>query len=414
MSSLWIKAVSPWRDRLRPLRRGVAPDREFAAITGGVYGPAPDVRRYMGRVAAAMWLAGAVVGSFYLVAFDIGATGGIVALALCVLGAVASVTLPWNKISRFWMLAQSAAAVGIIVMASLATGEQALVSFLLFVMIFHTAFFWQDRFVIFGALLTTSAALVLTVEHLGTGEDVREIYVRLPAFLAGALIIGLFADRLREVRLVERERFKATIEALSAALTARDYYTGEHSEHTFALVCDVCMHLGLDEAERQYVADVALLHDIGKIGIPNEILHFPGSLDEDQWAVMKKHPEIGERIVARVPGLEGVARAIRHEHERWDGQGYPDGLSGEQIPLASRIVFACDAFHAMVSDRPYRERMEPGLAHQEMLAGAGTQFDPAVVDALLQSLNRKSDGDNVVDMRRFERWSRRRKLGSVD
>lgn len=360
-----------------------------------------------------MWLAGAVVGGFYLVVFDINATGGFVALALCLLGAIAALTVPWRRISRFWMLTQSVGAVGTIVLASLATGEQALISFLLLAMIFHAAFFWQDRLVMLGSLLTTSAALVLTVEHLGSSKDARELYVRLPAFLAGALIIGLLADRLREVRLVERERFKATIEALSAALTARDYYTGEHSEHTLALVCDVCMHLGLDEAERQYVADVALLHDIGKIGIPNEILHFPGALDDDQWAVMKKHPEIGERIVARVPGLEEVARAIRHEHERWDGQGYPDGLSGEQIPLASRIVFACDAFHAMVSNRPYRERMEPGLAHQEMLAGAGTQFDPVVVDALLQSLDRPSE-DNVVDIRRFERWSRRRNLSSVD
>ena len=103
---------------------------------------------------------------------------------------------------------------------------------------------------------------------------------------------------------------------------------------------------------------VALLHDVGKIGIPDALLHKPGPLDDDEWRADAPAPVIGERILSAVPGLEQVARAVRHEHERWDGHGYPDGLAGDEIPLASRIVLACDAWHALVSDRPYRTALD--------------------------------------------------------
>ena len=114
---------------------------------------------------------------------------------------------------------------------------------------------------------------------------------------------------------------------------------------------------------------------------------------------MKQHPVIGERIVARIPGLESVAQAIRHEHERWDGKGYPDGLKGDTIPLASRIVLVCDAFHAMTSDRPYREAMPVEDARAELVRHAGTQFDPVIVGALLSSLDIQAgtDGARALD-----------------
>ena len=120
-----------------------------------------------------------------------------------------------------------------------------------------------------------------------------------------------------------------------------------------------------------------MLHDIGKLGIPTEILHAPRALTEEERIVMEQHPVIGERILQGIPYLEEVARAVRHEHERWDGTGYPDGLAGEAIPLASRVVFACDAWHAMTSDRPYRKALPEDVARAELAANAGTQFDPA-------------------------------------
>jgi len=178
----------------------------------------------------------------------------------------------------------------------------------------------------------------------------------------------------------------ASLLALSAALAARDGYTGRHTEETTALVSRVAIALGLGPEERREVDAVALLHDIGKIGTPNEILHKDGPLDDGEWEVMREHPVIGERILSAVPGLESIARAVRHEHERWDGGGYPDGLAGEEIPLASRIVLVCDAYHAMTSDRPYREAMARADAIAELRCHAGTQFDPAVVNALIDVL----------------------------
>ena len=145
----------------------------------------------------------------------------------------------------------------------------------------------------------------------------------------------------------------------------------------------VAQALALNPDEVQRVETAALLHDIGKVGIPDSILHKDGPLDDDEWVLMKEHPVIGERILRAIPGLGGVARIVRHEHERWDGGGYPDGISGDTIPIGSRIILACDAYHAMTSDRPYRKAMSHGDAVRELRKSAGTQFDPQVVEALL-------------------------------
>ncbi len=179
---------------------------------------------------------------------------------------------------------------------------------------------------------------------------------------------------------------RASLIALTTALEARDGYTGRHGDETVSLAIKVGDALGLDGEARAEVETVALLHDIGKIGTPNEILHKPGPLTDEEWVVMREHPVVGERILRTVPGLESVARAVRHEHERWDGAGYPDGLEGEAIPLPSRIVLVCDAFHAMTSDRPYRNAMDVEDALAELERNAGTQFDPAVVHAMVAVL----------------------------
>ena len=129
-----------------------------------------------------------------------------------------------------------------------------------------------------------------------------------------------------------------------------------------------------------------MLHDIGKVGIPDAILQKQGPLDDRDWQLMRQHPVIGERIILASPGLAHLAPAIRAEHERWDGGGYPDGLAREQIPLASRITLACDALQAMTSDRPYRPAMTIDQAREQLRAGAATQFDPRVIDAVLAEL----------------------------
>jgi hypothetical protein len=179
---------------------------------------------------------------------------------------------------------------------------------------------------------------------------------------------------------------RGQLEALTAALAARDGYTGEHGDGTVALVRRVAAVLHLDAETVMDVETVALLHDIGKIGIPDAILHKPGPLDESEWTIMREHPAVGERILRTIPGFESVALAVRHEHEHYDGAGYPDGLMGERIPLASRIVLVCDAYHAMTSDRPYRASIGREVALAELRRCAGTQFDPTIVEALIEAL----------------------------
>jgi diguanylate cyclase (GGDEF)-like protein/putative nucleotidyltransferase with HDIG domain len=176
------------------------------------------------------------------------------------------------------------------------------------------------------------------------------------------------------------------VAALAEALTERDRYTGEHSESVVALVERVARGLALSDAEVDTVKAAALLHDIGKVAIPDDVLNKPGPLDEDEWRIMREHPVIGERILRAIPGMGSIARIVRHEHERFDGGGYPDGLVGDEIPIGARVILACDAYHAMTSDRPYRRSMGHAEAIRELASGAGTQFDPAVTEVLIGCL----------------------------
>ena len=127
----------------------------------------------------------------------------------------------------------------------------------------------------------------------------------------------------------------------------------------------------------------AMIHDVGKLGVPTDILTSPEALSPAEERIMRDHPVIGEQILRQIPGMDEIATAVRHEHERWDGGGYPDGLSGDAIPLASRIVFACDAFHAMTSDRPYRRALDRQVITDEFTRFSGSQFDPNLAKELL-------------------------------
>ncbi len=162
-----------------------------------------------------------------------------------------------------------------------------------------------------------------------------------------------------------------------------DPTTALHSTRVVRLARRVGRALGLDPPRLRHLALVALLHDIGKVGVPREILDKPGPLDEHEWRTILDHPGHGARLVADWPETAHLADAIRASHERWDGGGYPDGLSGYDIPLASRISFVCDSFDAMVSDRPYRVAMPLGAALDELENEAGSQFCPTASRALL-------------------------------
>jgi HD-GYP domain-containing protein (c-di-GMP phosphodiesterase class II) len=201
------------------------------------------------------------------------------------------------------------------------------------------------------------------------------------------------ADVERELAMLQvQSGSPAAVQALAAAIEERDNYTHEHSEEVVHLSRGVAMLLGLQADQAERIAHAALLHDVGKLAVPNEILHKPAPLTPGEWELMADHPVAGERILLRIPELNEIAPVVRHEHEHWDGSGYPDGLEGRLIPIGSRIILACDAYHAMISDRPYRPALAPAEAEEELRRGAGTQFDPNVVEALLDLLGHPPQG----------------------
>jgi HD-GYP domain-containing protein (c-di-GMP phosphodiesterase class II) len=211
------------------------------------------------------------------------------------------------------------------------------------------------------------------------------------AFLLALPLIGLigFFARERRARIdhaVELgHAYRGTALLLGDVVEADDAYTGSHSRHVVDLVLAVGEELDLSPRDRRQAEFVALLHDVGKIRIPAEILNKPGKLDADEWALMQTHTIEGERMLEKVGGLIGeVGHLVRSCHERWDGDGYPDRLVGEETPLVARIVCACDAFSAMTTDRPYRSALSVEEALAELRRCSGTQFDPKVVDALVR------------------------------
>src|SRR5439155_13036437 len=168
----------------------------------------------------------------------------------------------------------------------------------------------------------------------------------------------------------------------AAAMDMRDRRTARHSEDVVRLALTVGQILQLDAPSLLELEFAARLHDVGKIRVPDAVLHKPGPLDDTEYDVIRCHAAWGAETLASIPGLQAVAAVVRFHHERWDGTGYPDGLRGARIPLASRIICVCDSCAAMTADRPYRDAMDPREALGEVHGGSGTQFDPMVVSAL--------------------------------
>ncbi len=183
-----------------------------------------------------------------------------------------------------------------------------------------------------------------------------------------------------------------TVEALCALVEARDQYTGDHTRRVASETTQLAKLLGLDEDEARMIGMAGHLHDIGKVGLPDAILQKTGSLSEEEWQMIYKHPTIGADVVSLVPSLRGIAPIIRAHHERWDGCGYPDALRGEEIPLGARIVAVVNAFEAMRTQRPYQQARDMATALIELQQHAGTQFDPHVVAAFEKMVIRAAGG----------------------
>jgi putative nucleotidyltransferase with HDIG domain len=206
--------------------------------------------------------------------------------------------------------------------------------------------------------------------------------------LAGLLFVFSLERSARVRQAIELSRaYRGTTLLLSDVLEVDDEYTGLHSRSVVSLSVAVADAMGLSSEQRRNAEFGALLHDIGKIAVPKEIINKPGPLTEDERFVIKAHTIEGQKMLDRVGGLlSQVGKIVRSSHEKWDGSGYPDGLAGEQIPVEAAIVSCCDAYNAMTTDRSYRAAMSADEAMAELQANAGAQFSPAVVDALLRVL----------------------------
>ena len=216
----------------------------------------------------------------------------------------------------------------------------------------------------------------LVVEGEGPGATFSSRDIRLARGVADLASLALGNAQ----RFVDLENaFMETIEVLANALEAKDEYTSGHARMVAEMAMSVGAEMGMAGAELHTLELAGLFHDIGKIGVPSEITRKPAPLSDEEMELMMKHPEIGERIIAPVAFLQALRPIIAACHERWDGKGYPSGMAGENVPLAARIIFVCDAFHAMTSDRPYRAAMPQDEAIRRLLEAAGTQFDPEIV-----------------------------------
>ncbi len=203
-------------------------------------------------------------------------------------------------------------------------------------------------------------------------------------------------ERLYAQKHSRRGESDRTMAALLEALAQREPDLQAHLEGVTALAVETGRVLGLRRDELAELARAAQLHDLGKLAVPDEILQKPGPLDEREWAFIRQHTIVGERILRASPALRSVAKVVRSSHEHWDGSGYPDGLAGEEIPLAARIVCACDAYDAMLATRPYREALAPEEALNELMRLAGQQFDPGVVRVLVAHVRDRLEAERAA------------------
>jgi putative nucleotidyltransferase with HDIG domain len=206
--------------------------------------------------------------------------------------------------------------------------------------------------------------------------------------------LGTILIEQRNFRSATRPvRRRAALKALLATIKAYDAYTGGHSERVAGYAGILATRLGLDSETTDVIRKAGYVHDIGKICLPEWVLNKPGPLNEEERELIKKHPAMGASILSGRRGMDGVVPAVLHHHERWDGDGYPTGLAGDDIPLEARIVFVADAYDAMTSNRPYGRVLTPEEAVVELERCSEAEFDPEVVNALLAAASADALGD---------------------
>jgi putative nucleotidyltransferase with HDIG domain len=218
------------------------------------------------------------------------------------------------------------------------------------------------------------------------GEEYTSYDKDMLTFIANSAGIGMENGRLLKQLQVT---YVSTLKSLISVIEAKDAYTKGHTERVASYSVAIANRMQLPEALRRRITFGALLHDIGKLGVMEHILHKEGKLEDDEWRVLQSHPEIGARIVDKMEFLTGTSEIVKHHHENWNGSGYPDGLVGQEIPLGARIVAVADSFDAMTTDRSYRRALSIEDAIERLKAGAGTQFDPGIVRVFVRHIRQK-------------------------
>lgn len=236
--------------------------------------------------------------------------------------------------------------------------------------------------------LANAAAHVITSEAMALDTDQNRLLAFLDV-LRAEISSALSALDDEESLLPKRSHGEAT-QALLAMLGERDAVTCAHSKATAEWARRLCAAMNLPADRTAYIELCAVLHDVGHVATPDEILFKPGQLDAHEWDIVREHCAAGQRIVNQIPSLSRCGVIVRSHHERWDGLGYPDGLAGESIPIEARIVSVVDAFHAMISDRPYRRAIAPRRALEILQSGRGTQWDPEIVDSMVNLFSKTS------------------------
>ncbi len=371
--------------------------------------PLPEsLRRQALRLAAAMYMGTALAALVALVPGtqpeQINRPVAVLWTIFAIFAAWANWAWPWHRWPTNRRLILSGSGIALLAAMVLATGGSGspMYSVLLLPASFTAAYYSRREAVAFTAIIVLIAALAVLParsEHSLRLFFVLAIVVVLAAAFKRLLVEALQRESAEKQALQElaekrhahlETTYLSTLAALTAALDAKDRYTEGHGRETATLCLAVGRRLQCSNEELRYLEYGALLHDIGKIGIPGAILSKPGPLTAEEFAMIREHPVIGERILAPVPFLQPVLPLVRHEHERYDGTGYPDGLKGEDIPLGARIIFACDAYDAMSHDRPYRRALPRERVLAELREHAGTQFDPRVVDAVIAVLTEEN------------------------
>jgi putative nucleotidyltransferase with HDIG domain len=234
---------------------------------------------------------------------------------------------------------------------------------------------------------------------LVVAEDIHDTPMAALALVPLLGLLAVFAherhQRLQSM-LELSSAYRGTALVLGDVIEADDGYTGEHCKSVVSLALEVAEHLGLSPERQRNLEFAALLHDVGKIAIPKEIINKPGKLDAHEWTIIKTHTLEGQKMLERVGGfMRQVGQIVRSHHERWDGAGYPDGLAGEAIPLEARIITCCDTWNAMRTDRPYRKALSHDVAVAELVSNAGGQFDPRVVETFVRVVAPAEETDEL-------------------